>query len=430
VHLIALGLNHNSASIDLRESVAVSDTELPELLGSLASMEQIQEAAILSTCNRTELYFVTTSPVLYDDSRLGTIFSAIHHVDERSVQGHLYCHRDAAAVSHLMKVASGLDSMMLGEYQIMAQVKAAYAFAQTARTTDITLNSLFQSALNTGKRVRTDTEISRGAFSVGAAAVEFATRIFGDSLHSQAVLIIGAGQTSELTARHLQARGAHTIYVANRTHDRAVALASQLDNAEAVDYSDIVSYLIKADIVICSTSAEQPIVTTAMVKSILRSRRNRPLYMVDIAVPRDVEQLVGDLDNVFLYNIDDLSHVVEQAKNDRVQEIRKAEQIVLESSNEYMTWRKSLDATPMIIAVREKLESMRLDEMARLRAKLPHMDEREIKAVEQSLHSFSNKIAHDAITAIKASFLQRDETGYARLSAIKTAFGLDEKTEK
>jgi glutamyl-tRNA reductase len=430
VHLIALGLNHNSASIDLRETVAISQNELPDVLRQLVRTENIQEAAILSTCNRTELYLVTPDGAKSDDNHLSRILSSIHLVSETVLDGHIYCHRDSAAVSHLMKVASGLDSMMLGEYQIMSQVKSAYAAAQNAKTTDITLNSLFQAALNAGKRVRTETEISRGTFSVGAAAVEFAVRIFGDSLHSQKVLIIGAGQTSELTARHLQSRGASTIYVANRTHERAVALAEQLDNARAVDYAEITSYLTQADIVICSTSAEEPIITNRMVRSILRSRRSRPLYIVDIAVPRNVEPTVGELDNVFLYNIDDLSHVVERAQQERMNEIQKAEDIVSNAAAEYLSWRQSLDATPMIVAVRERLESLRLDEMARLRAKFPQMDERELRAVEQSLQSFGNKIAHDAITAVKSSYLQKDETGYARLAAIKMAFGLDEKSDK
>jgi len=430
VHLIAIGLNHNSASIALRESVAISDSDLPDVLAGLTEREHIREAAILSTCNRTELYIVSPTTSQYDEEILCGIFASLHNVPPATVRGHIYLHRDGAAVSHLMRVASGLDSMMLGEYQIMAQVKSAYASAQAARTADITLNSLFQSALNAGKRVRSETEISRGAFSVGAAAVEFATRIYGDTLDSQTVLLIGAGQTSELTARHLQARGASTIFVANRTRERADSLAASLESAEVVEYDEVEAFLVKTDIVICSTSSETPIITREMLRGILRKRRNKPLYIVDIAVPRDVEPSAADLDNVFLYNIDDLNLVVEQARHDRTFEIKKAEQIVADAASEYMIWRRSMDATPLIISVRERLESLRLDEMARLRSRLPHLDERELRAFEQSLQSFSNKIAHDAITSIKASFVQKDESGYARLEAIKAAFGLTEKEEK
>jgi glutamyl-tRNA reductase len=430
VHIIALGLNHNSAPIELRESVAISDTELPGTLKSLADLDNVRECAILSTCNRTELFVLTQAATSYDEVLLGNFFASLHGESNADLFDHLYFYRDISAVEHLLKVASGLDSMMLGEYQIMAQVKSALAVAQAAQTTGATLNNLFQSALNTGKRVRTDTQISRGAFSVGGAAVEFATRIFGDTLQSSTVLLIGAGQTSELTARHLQAHGATKIFVANRTRQRADALASQLEGATAVDYSEVDGYLVKANIVICSTSADRPVITTEMIQTAMRMRRNRPLYLVDVAVPRDVEPSAGDIENVFLYNIDDLSQVVQHSQDERLNEIKSAEIIVAEAAMEFMSWRKSLDSTPMIISVREHLESLRLDEMARLRAKLPHLDEREIRAIEQSLQSFSNKIAHDAIKSIKASFTKQDNSSYARLEAIQTAFGLDEKPEK
>jgi glutamyl-tRNA reductase len=430
VHLITLGLNHNSAPIELRESVAITDVQLPAALGRLAKIDYVREAAIISTCNRTELYVVTQSAYHFDHSLLIQFLSSVRNVPEADLARHLYQFRDIDAVTHLMKVAAGLDSMMLGEYQIMAQIKSAYAAAQAANSVDSWLNSLFQTALNIGKRVRTDTEISRGVFSIGAAAVEFAIRIFGDSLSHQSVLLIGAGETSELTARHLQARGASTVFVANRTRERAETLAAQLDNAYAVDYSMVDTYLTKADIVICSTSSDIPVITKEMVKNALRLRRNRPLYMVDIAMPRDIETAVGFLDNVFLYNIDDLANVVDHAKSERMAEILKAEQIVADAANEYMLWRQSLDATPLIISVRERLESLRLDEMSKLRARLPHLDEREVRAVEQSLQSLCNKIAHDAITSIKLSYKQRDENGYIRLEAVKAAFGLNEKSEK
>jgi glutamyl-tRNA reductase len=430
VHLIALGLNHTSASISLRETVAVSDNDLPIVLGKLMQVQHVREAVILSTCNRTELYVVTPSPTHYDEHVLMTFFADLHDLDFSTLREHTYCYTDSKAVEHLMKVASGLDSMMLGEYQIMAQIKSAYASAQNVGTTDITLHNLFQSSLNVGKRVRTETEISRGAFSVGAAAVEFARQIFGDSLGSRPVLLVGAGQTSELTARHLQARGATTIYVTNRTHDRAVSLAAQLDEATAVRYDELEDYLVKSDIVICSTASDMPVITSSMIRRALKGRRSRPLYLVDIAVPRDVEPSVGDLDNVFLYNIDDLSRVVSTANQERLAETKKAEQIVADAAGDFIVWRQSLDATPLIVSVRERLESHRLDEMARLRARLPHLDEKDIKAIEQSLHSFSNKIAHDAISSIKASFNHRGDAAFARLSAIKAAFGLDEKHDK
>ena len=430
MHIIALGLNHNSASIELREGVAVPDDQLQQRLSLLRDLDQVREGVILSTCNRTELYVVTGERLSYDEQILGEFLASLHGLRTERLAGHLYCYRDEDAVTHLMEVAAGLDSMMLGEYQIMSQIKAAYSAAQTARTTDAVLNSLFQSALNIGKRVRTETEISRGAFSVGAAAVEFATRIFGENLSTQSVLILGAGQISELTARHLQARGVSRVFVTNRTLERAENLASQLENARAVPFDALSEYLAKADIVICSTAAVMPVITKDLLKLTMRVRRNRPLYIVDIAVPRDVEVSAGQLENVFLYNIDDLSQVVSRAQQERKIEVKKAKQIVDEAAAEHMRWRQSLDATPLIISIRERLESLRLDEIARLRAKLPHLEEREMKAIEQSLQSFSNKIAHDAILAVKESTMQRDATGYARISAIMSSFGLSEVEEK
>jgi glutamyl-tRNA reductase len=430
VHLIVLGLNHNSATIELRECVAVADSDLPQILSQLVALDHVREVVVLSTCNRTEFYVVTTQSVGYDEVQLSHFMASLHNLPISDLTEHLYRFRDEDAVRHLMSVAAGLDSMMVGEYQIMSQVKSAYAVAQNARCTDSNLNALFQHALSVGKKVRTDTEISRGAFSIGAAAVEFGHKIFGDSLSSRSVLLIGAGQISELAARHLQARGVTAVYVANRTFDRAVALANQLDGAMAVEFDKVPTYLVSTDIVICSTSAAVQVVTREMVRQAMHSRRNRPLYLVDIAVPRDVEASAGALENVFLYNIDDLSQVVQQSQQDRMLEVQKARQIVNESAADYMRWRQTLNATPLIVAVRERLESHRLDEMARLRAKIPHVNESDIRAIEQSLQSFSNKVAHDAIVAIKESSLQKDAAGHARIAAIKAAFGLGEKTDK
>ena len=325
-----------------------------------------------------------------------------------------------------MNVACGLDSLVLGEYQILAQVKAAYAAAQAAGSAGPHLNQLFQSALATAKQVRTDTEIGRGVFSVGSAAVELARQIFGDTLEGRTVLILGAGKMSDITARHLQARGATTMFVANRTYHRAAQLAEQLGaGAEARNFEDLPALLVSSDIVICSTSAPHPVVTRKLLESALRARRNRPLFLIDIAVPRDVEASASELNDVYLFNIDDLKQVVDQARTERSKEIVKAERIVSAAVGEFLTWRRALDVAPMIVAVRSRLEALRLEELAKLRARFPELPEREMHAMEAAMNAYSNKMAHYAIMAIKGSAQVEPDRAAERLDAIRAAFGLE-----
>jgi glutamyl-tRNA reductase len=428
MHLIALGVNHNSAPVDVRESVAVADHHLGSCLTRLAALESVREAVILSTCNRTEMYCVVDAQddeSEAEESLIGFLGS-VHGVGVKSLDGHLYSYRDGAAVAHLMNVTSGIDSMVLGEYQILNQVKTAYAAAQASGTAGAVLNALFQGSLAAGKKVRTQTEISRGAFSVGSAAVELARQIFGESLSGHKVLILGAGKMSDLTARHLQASGTPTVFVANRTYERAVALAEQLGNgAEARSFEELPGLLVTSDIVICSTAAPHPVVTRELVQTAMKARRNRALFLIDIAVPRDVEAAVGKIDNVYLFNIDDLKSVVDQARVGRAAEIGKAQAIIDGAVNDFLTWWRSLDVAPLVVAVRQRLEALRIEEIAKLRAKFPHLPEREMKALEQTMNAFSNKIAHSATVAIKSCALTEPELGYERLEAIRAAFGLD-----
>ncbi len=426
MHLIALGINHLTAPVELRESVAIGDSALPAALARLSALSSVQEAALLSTCNRTELYALVSATSEDPSEPLIHFLASLQGTKRHSLDGHLYCYRDGAAARHLMEVASGLDSMILGEYQIMAQVKTAYASAQTADATGPMLNTLFQMALSCGKRVRTETEISRGAFSVGAAAVELAVQIFGENLASRTMLVLGAGKMSELTAKHLQAKGAPAVLVANRTYDRATELAAQLGpTASALRFDDLPEALLTSDIVICSTAAPHPVLTRETVLQAMRSRRNRALFLIDIAVPRDVDPSVGDLENVYLFNIDDLKRVVEEARTQRSGEVARATQIVDQTVGEFLAWRRSLEVTPLITAVRQRLEALRLDEIAKLRARSPHLPERDLRAFESTLQAYMNKIAHDATVAIKDCATSEAELSYERLAAIRAAFGLD-----
>lgn len=432
MHLVVLGLNHNTAPVELREAVAIFDHELPDALMQLSDLAFVQEALVLSTCNRTEIYCIAESAGRHGSSseslqeELVEFLISFRGVCSKRLDGHLYFYEDREAAAHLMTVAAGMDSLVLGEYQILSQVKAAYAAAQAAASVGAQLNQLFQSALAVAKKVRTETQIGRGIFSVGSAAVELARQIFGDTLQGRAVLILGAGKMSDVTARHLQAHGASTIFVANRTYQRAAQLAAQLGaGAQARSFDDLPALLLSSDIVICSTAAPHPVVTRKLLEANMRIRRNRPLFLIDIAVPRDVEATAAELDDVYLFNIDDLRQVVEHARSERAREIESAQKIVAAAVDEYLTWRRSLEVAPMIVAMRKRFEALRREELAKLRARLPDMDERELQAVDAAMSAYSNKLAHNAIMAIKESAQTPPEQASERLDALRTAFGIE-----
>ncbi len=425
--LIAVGLNHQTTPVELREKFTLTEHRLTEALGAALARPDIAEAVIVSTCNRAELYAVVDEDATQHSLQhsLETLLASWGGVAAQALSGHLYHYRDAQAAEHVMRVASGLDSMILGDGQILGQVKTAYETARSQGATGAILNTLFQGALATGKSVRTQTGIGQGAFSIGSASVELATRIFGDTLAGKTVLVLGAGKMSELTARHLQSCGAPAVLVTNRTFERAQALAKQLGaGAAARRFDDLGQALLTSDIVICSTAAPHPIVTRDLIQTAMRARRNRPLFLIDIAVPRDVAPEVGDLPNVYLYNIDDLSAVVARDQAARHAESRRAEIIIDAAVAQFGQWRRSMEVAPLVTAVRERLDSLRLDEIARVRARLPHLSDHEMRVIAIALQSMSGKIAHEAIIAIKESASAETDGSYQRLDAIRSAFGL------
>lgn len=420
--LLVLGINHTSAPIEVREKLAFLERDLPGALSALSALPQIREGALLSTCNRTEAYAVGETGAGPMENALAEFLSGWHGLSRHEFDGHLYCYRAGAAASHLFSVSSGLDSMILGEPDIQRQVKTALEAAQSANSLGARLNRLFQDALVTGKRTRTETGIARGTFSVGAAAVELATQIFGESLAGHTVLVLGAGKMSEVTARHLQARGTPAVLVANRTYERAEALAAQFGGT-ARRFDDLPALLTAADIVVCSTAAPHPIVTYALMQSVMRARRGRPLYLIDIAVPRDVEARVDSLENVYLYNIDHLQELVAGARHTRSGEVTRAREIVAASTAEYLRWERSLEVAPLVVDVRRKLDGLRQAELERLKQRLPDLPEQDWKAIEAALLSLTNKIAHPATVAIKSA--PDTEDAAAVLSTIRQAFGVD-----
>lgn len=419
--LVVLGINHTSAPVQVREKLAIGERELPRALASLCALEGVSEGALLSTCNRTEVYASLPADASDGENALAEWLAGWHNLGRHDFDGHLYCYRESAAAGHLMSVASGIDSMILGEPDIQRQVRQALEAAQAAQSVGALLQKLFQEALTIGKRVRTETGLARGTFSVGAAAVELATQIFGETLAGNTVLVLGAGKMSEVTARHLQARGAPAVLVANRTYEKAAQLAAQF-GGEARRFDDLPQSLLSADIVVCSTAAPHPIVTRTLVKDAMRARRNRPLFLIDIAVPRDVEASVDELDNVYLYNIDHLQAFVADARQARSSEVARAREIVDAGAQEYGRWRQGLEVAPLVVAVRDKLDAVRVAELARLRSRLPGLSDREWGLVEAAMQALTNKIAHPATIAIKAS-------AGAELDAIRRAYGLEESPD-
>ena len=419
--LVVVGINHHTAPVEIRERLAFADHEVAEILADMRGLDDISEAAVLSTCNRTEAYVAVSPNADSPDLVLQAFLAERHGFSSADFAGHFYCYREGAAANHLFSVAAGIDSMILGEPDIQRQVKQSLELAQSAKSAGTLLNRLFQDALVAGKRARSETGIARGSFSVGAAAVELATQIFGESLAGNTVLVLGAGKMSEVTARHLQARGAPAVLVANRTFEKAQQLAEQW-GGRACHFDELPTSLLSADIVVCSTAAPHPVVTYKLIKDAMRARHNRPLFLIDIAVPRDVESQVDELDNVYLYNIDHLQQLVAGARQARASEVARAREIVEAGVVEYLRWQRSLHVSPLVVAVRQKLDAIRLGELARMRTRLPGLTEKEWRVIEAGMQGTTNKIAHTAIAAIKASA----GTDHAGLDGIRNAFGLDD----
>jgi glutamyl-tRNA reductase len=334
MNLIVVGLNHRSAPVEVRERLAFAKGKLSEATQLLLSAAALHEAAILSTCNRVEIYALAGSPA--EAAAAVRRFLHEHHKLSDSVDAYLYEHRDDDCVQHLHEVACGLDSMVLGETEILGQVKDAYHAAQQAGTTGVVLNRLFQKVFSAAKHIRSTTAITRGSTSVGAVAVDLAGKIFG-KLATCTVMVIGTGDMSEATARALRSRGAGSILVCSRTHERAAALAQQLDG-RAISYDEWPGEFPTVDIVISSTAAPHPIVTTEKLIPLMKTRRQRPLFLIDIAVPRDVERACGELENVYLYDIDDLQQIARENVAAREREVAACQALIAQYRQRFADW--------------------------------------------------------------------------------------------
>jgi len=386
--LIALGLNHKTAPVDIRERVTFGPDVIVAALRSLLNEDKVSEGMILSTCNRTEIYCV-----LDDDEpiKISQWLSQFHGLELETISPYLYLHQEDAAINHLLRVASGLDSMVLGEPQILGQVKKAYQVAQDANATGKLLGRLCQHTFSVAKQVRTDTAIGCSPVSVAFAAVSLARQIFSD-LSEQTALLIGAGETIELAARHLHQHGVGQIIVANRTLERAHTLANQFDGY-AISLTEISSHLAEADIVISSTASPLPILGKGAVESALKKRRHRPIFMVDIAVPRDIEEEVGSLADIYLYTVDDLNEVIQQNMQSRQEAAEQAQEIIDFHTQEFLGWLRSLDAVTLIQSYRQQAEALRDDVLEKARKKLNNGENPEL-VLSFLANTLTNKLLH------------------------------------
>ena len=419
MNLILAGINHRTASVEVRERMNISESRLAAALSDLVSRKGIIEGLILSTCNRVEV--AANAEVARDpEPAIRSFLADTHRCDLSLYEKHLYWLRHEEVVRHLFRVASSLDSMIVGETQILGQVKRAFATAQQAGALKGELYEVANQALAVGRRVRRETAIGSAAVSVSYAAVELAKKIFG-ALEGKAIFILGAGKMSELAARHLASSGASRVFVSNRTYDRAVQLARALDG-EAVRFDQIFHHLARADIVISSTGSPHFLIRKPEVERLLDARKHRPIFFVDIAVPRDVDPAVDELDNAFVYDIDDLQQVVDANKEQREREAAWAEEIVIQETQKMMRRLASQEIGPTIVAIEQRLNLIRDEEMTRFGAKLSTLTPLQQEAVEGLTRAILNKILHGPIRELKSE-AGNPERG-ALVQLIRRVFGV------
>jgi glutamyl-tRNA reductase len=364
MHLLLVGISHRTAPVELRERVDFQARGVESALRALGARGSARETVVLSTCNRAELY-AACDDLGGGRADLVTFLSEFHDVDSTALAPHLYEMADLDVARHLFRVAAGLDSLVVGEPQVLGQVKEAHNAATTAQTTGPLLNRLFHSSFGVGKRVRTETGLGSGAVSVGFAAVALARKIFGD-LKGRSVLVIGAGEMGKLTALHMKSQGVQRVTIVSRSMAHAARTAEAIGGASAAPWEETDAALVASDIVITATGAGATILTKARVEAVMRSRRSRPLFIIDIALPRDVEAAAGEIEQVFLYNIDDLQTTVRENLARRASEVARAETIVSEEVDKFDGWLRSRGAIPTVVALRQHFETVRRAELDRL----------------------------------------------------------------
>jgi glutamyl-tRNA reductase len=419
--IVLIGLNHKTAPVEIREKFAVVCLDSSGPLATLAQLSGLKEAFYLSTCNRMEVLF--TTPKL--DKAISVVIGLLAEIYGQTgaaLKPYLYTHIDQEAVKHLFRVACSLDSMVVGEPQILGQIKDAYRQATEAKASGVILNRLMHKSFSVAKRVRTETRIGSSAVSISFAAVELAKKIFQD-LQGKKVLLIGAGEMAELAAEHLLSNGVERIVVANRTLERALALARRFSGT-TVAWEELDEELGLVDIIISSTGSPEPILTADQVKQRMRARRNRPLFFVDIAVPRDIDPAANRIDNVYLYNIDDLQGIVEMNRAERHKEAVRAEHIIAAEALKFDGWLRTLEVVPIIVSLREKAEQIREAEVRKTLSQMHSLTEEEAEVVRTLSQSMVNKLLHDPILFLKRASTRARKDFY--LDVARKLFHLDE----
>lgn len=420
MHLTLVGLSHKTAPIEIREKLTFPAHRQADALSELTSSDQVAEAVILSTCNRTEVYAVTAGGQGGIDAVVD--FLCEHHdLDRRELSPYLYVSQGDAVVRHLFRVVASLDSMVVGEAQILGQTKEAYNHSFENGASRRVFNKMFRQSFEVGKRVRNETAIGEAAVSISYAAVELARKVF-DTLAGRTVLVLGAGKMSELTAKHLVSQGVHSVLVANRTYERAVELAERFEG-EAIRYDDLFERMRDADIVISSTAATHYVVRRADIAEVMKRRSGHPLFLIDIAVPRDIEPAANDLAGVFLYDIDDLNGVVSANLDERMHEAKRAEVIIEEELREFERWLESMEVVPTIAAIRAKAEQIRAEELEKALKRLDGLSDKETATVEALTHSILNKMLHGPTARLKSAVAEKD--GYEYVDTARHLWGLD-----
>jgi glutamyl-tRNA reductase len=414
--LAVFGVNHKTAPIELRERIAIGRDELAEVTRALASIPGVTECMIVSTCNRVELITALDNQ---SDPDLTAFLRDQFKLGPNSLEGHFYQHSDKQAVRHLFRVAASLDSMVVGEPQILGQVKEAYSVARAAGTVGGQLEHLLQSAFSAAKKVRTETEIGSSSVSIASVAVELSRRIFG-SLNGRTVFLVGAGKMSELAARHLVQQGAGTVLVTNRTAERAHRLAEGF-GGRVIPFDKLYDFAAEADIVITSTGAPHPIFRPEHGQALLHKRRNRPMFFIDIAVPRDVDPALNKLEGLFVYDIDDLQQVAAVHLAERSREAADAEALIAQEVERFHERQRAVSAAPAIVALQRQAEDLRQAELKRAQARLGTLTPDQLEAIEALTRGLVNKFLHPAMQALKQAARDNDA---ARMDAICETYSL------
>lgn len=421
--ILALGVSHKTAPLDLRERLALTEGSATSALRELTAVDGIHEAAAISTCNRTELYLIVSDPVEAESKALSVL---TRQADIRPTEliSHLYSLRSSEAARHLMQVTAGLDSMILGEAEIQGQVKRAYELALVEGATGPILNRLFRGALAAGGRAREETGISEKGVSIPSVAVELARRALGD-LTDRRVLMVGAGETAELVARALVARGVHTVFVANRHYDRAIGLAQQFDG-QAVRFEDLPEQLAEADIVVSATNSPHHIVERRELQDVMAERPGRALMLIDIAVPRDIDPECREIPGVGVFDIDDVQQIAERNASGREAEAKKAELIVAAELDRFERWLASLEVVPTIAALRERGDEIVARVLAENESRWESLSEADRERLEAMAKAIASRLLHEPTLRVRRA--AGEEDAHFLLGALRELFGLDVET--